>query len=143
MFSAGKQITVTIATDDSGIAYVDGRLLFTISDCRVAVNASVNDDSKLIAVEIHNGALDIGLMVQTSSGMVSDTNWKCTSKQQKCGWNSPDFDDSNWPQAISYFINDGTNPLWFLKMNDFPQNAHWLTTAERTSSKMFCRRSLK
>ena len=74
LFSASKKMTITIATDDSGITYDDGRQLFTISDCRVAVSASVNDDSKLMAVQINNVREEIGLMAMTSSGMVSDTN---------------------------------------------------------------------
>ena len=137
-------MTIRIATDDTGTAYVDGRLLFTIAKCREAVSATVKDDIKVIAVQVINYAIDIGLMAMTSSGVVSDTNWKCTSTQPALGWNSPDFDDSKWPQAISYFRNDGSSysePN--IRMYDFPINAHWLTTVEKTGSEMYCRRYLK
>ena len=136
-------MTIWIATDDTGMAYVDGALLFNIPMCRVTVSAKVSNDSKIIAVEIKNEKGEIGLMAMTSSGVVSDTNWKCTSTQPASGWNFPNCNDSKWPQAISYFKNDGTNHnLSYIRMYDFPKNAHWLTTVANRAPQMYCRRSL-
>ena len=102
----------------------------------------------MIAVDVFSTVGEIGLMAHISTGVVSETSWKCApSKESKesLDWISPDFNDSHWPAAISYFKNDNTarnDQRDILQMADFPPHASWITTSEREGKRMHCRRSL-
>ena len=39
-----------------------------------------------------------------SDGIVTDNSWKCTTRYS-VGWNTPTFDDSVWPAAVSTVKN--------------------------------------
>ena len=37
-----------------------------------------------------------GILGSANNGLITNETWKCTSVLYP-GWNSPDFDDTNWP----------------------------------------------
>ena len=139
---------VTVAADDRGTVYADGMFLFNLTKVREAVSAQVRCDTKVIAIEVTNDHQQIGLIVMTSSGIVSDNSWKCTSSPPPISWKSSDCDDSSWPPANAYFKNDGTvsglklQRLSYMIMEKLPSNAYWLSTVDAFTSRMFCRRAL-
>ena len=138
-------IRINAAADDTGIVYVDGNVVFNITAVRKLFRGAVSNTSKMIAVDVFSSVGDIGLMVYISTGIVSDTSWKCTSGVVSRNWISPDFNDKKWPVAISYFVNSGSKELYhgtLVKMNNFPASAHWIRASEEHGSRMHCRRSL-
>ena len=132
---------INAAADDTGTVFVDGEVVIRITTVRRLYTAVVNKTSKTIAADIHSTVKEIGLMVYISTGIVSDTSWKCVSDLDYSNWTSPGFDDSQWPAAISYYINNG-NSRNDIQMDDFPKNAHWITTLQNEADRMMCRRSL-
>ena len=129
--------------------YADGEYLVNITACGKTVKAAVQKSTKVLAIKVLNNFEHIGFMAVTSSGIVSDTDWKCTSASPPSQWNTVDFDDSEWPQAVGYTnhgnVITGTtgNKGYCLNTNDFPQNAHLLATSNRNDYRMFCRRVLQ
>ena len=60
--------------------------------------------SRLQVVAIHasnDGTSDAGILLDASSSTdyVSDATWKC-SNVYEVDWTNPNFDDSNWPEAV-------------------------------------------
>jgi len=72
------------------------------------------------------------------------SDWRCkdTSSPGQ-GWNTNNFDDSSWPQAVSYSRNDANN-IWRQvgggSRPDIPADAQWLWTADNNNhDRVFCR----
>ena len=75
-----------------------------------------------------------GVLVSTSTGVVSDdTNWKCTNSYWT-GMNSPTYDYSHWDQPTVLGANDGS---YATVVTSVSAQANWIWTG--TTSTVHCR----
>ena len=49
-----------------------------------------------------------GILAPTSTGVVSDASWKCSSAVEQSGWHLAGCDDAAWAQARVIALNDGS-----------------------------------
>ena len=80
-----------------------------------------------------------GILASTSTGVLSDTSWKCTMVEES-NWHHPSFDDSAWDNAI--VIGDqGTHP-WPV-LTDISTEAKWIwANVTRSVGTTYCRKRL-
>ena len=106
-----------------------------------------SDCAQVIAVECtdkHDVAM--GMLAETSTGVVSDGSWKCTRTYQ-AGWEHISFNDGGWSNANVY----GPNPTspWNYAIPSISGAAKWIGSGSKTDvspggtgPKIFCRRNL-
>ena len=79
-----------------------------------------------------------GILGSTSNGRVTDGTWKCSSNFSS-GWNSPDFDDQDWPFARE--IPDHGDKTWG-KIPGIAKTAKWIW-ANNSEDNVYCRLKLQ
>ena len=79
-----------------------------------------------------------GIIGSTSHGLVTDGTWKCSSDLH-VGWNSPDFDDQEWPLA-KVIANHGDKP--WKTIDGIAETAKWIW-ADNNKDVVYCRLKLK
>ena len=127
---------------------MDDKLIVNTKFFYRAEHFSINNKSKVIAVHVKNVNLyavsNIGFILQSSSGIVTDHNWKCTSSVPKNEWAKFNFDDSNWGAAVCYASNgDGFYPLDPIK--NIAPNTCWISTTSAEvpfMANLYCRKTL-
>ena len=133
-------LTITVNNDD---AYVyDGEQIMPVvynynmsSSVSLAANACV---LSVLAVNIATGGSS-GILASTSTGVVTDDSWKCSSELQTPGWHEPNFDDAAWAQARVVAPNDGSS---FAFIADISPDAKWIWAEDTSSHVAFCRKTL-
>jgi hypothetical protein len=121
--------------DNSHTTYCNGKLLGAASSWNTADQwpCMSDDGNYVIAVDGIDGELAVGsgfggfmATVATDDGRVfnSDTTWKCwvadgqvgtvghRQIEPPSGWTEIDFDDSDWPNCVSFGRNDHDNTHW-------------------------------
>ena len=103
---------------------MDGKLIFIIEQSFTQSAFEINVTSLLIAVEVINKGYPltlnyVGFQID-SSKIFTDETWKCTydtppSKE----WIQPNFNDSNWSNAVCYVTEDRPGDLLKLYMNKY------------------------
>ena len=141
---------MTIQADDVGTVYIDGKLAITTKR-RAQTKISFSSNSRLIAVNVlDDGLMEIGFIgfiAETTSGIVTDESWKCVAYSPPNKWAQLDFDDSSWPNAHPYVMNN-FNIMMSLFFTPF-KNAEWWIKAEQMSivsmrmSQIYCRKHLQ
>ena len=101
-------------------------------DTRVISVMGVNDPDK------NGNQSPFGILGSTSHGLVTDKTWKCSSEQHP-GWNSPDFDDQDWPLA-KVVANHGDHP--WRKIRGIAETAKWIWANEDKDT-VYCRLNLQ
>lgn len=83
-----------------------------------------------------------GILASTSTGIVSDATWKCTSVLHD-NWYSPDFDDSNWDPAYEIAENIDNGP--FSVSAEIDPSAQWIWTPrwQFGDRNVYCRRKIE
>ena len=80
-----------------------------------------------------------GILASTSTGVVTDTTWKCTTALEP-DWSTCAFDDSNWPDAVSRGAN-GVGP-WG-QFDDIDATAEWIWAKGSDNGVVYCRKRLR
>ena len=96
--------------------------------------------SHLIGVEAENWHSAAGIIVSTSDGLVTDSDWKCLDSDLI---DSPEawhhlYDDSHWPNAVSFGLN-GVSPWGY--SSDISASAEWIWAAKSPKS-VLCRKRI-
>jgi hypothetical protein len=127
---------VSIIVDNSHTSYCNGKLLGSASSWNTPDTwpCSTTDGTYVIAIDGVDGELAVGsgfggfmASVATDDGRVlnSDPSWKCwvpdgqegatghRSMDPPDGWETIGFDDSEWPNAISFGFNTDSTTHWY------------------------------
>ena len=119
--------------------FADCQSLGTDSDWKKPTTYLVTGNTRVLSVAGKNTAGGFfGIIGSTSHGLVTDGTWKCSSDLH-VGWNSPDFDDQDWPLAKVVGIN-GDFP-WG-KIHGIAEMAKWIW-ADNNKDVVYCRLKLK
>ena len=78
-----------------------------------------------------------GILGSTSNGLLTNGTWKCSSVYYS-GWNSPDFDDQEWPLAKEV-AKHGVSPWGTI--NGIAKTAKWIW-ANNYNHTVYCRLKL-
>ena len=106
---------------------------------QIADTFLVPGNSRVISVAGKDAGSEFGILGSFSNGLVTNESWKCSSVLYP-GWNSPDFDDRQWPYAV-VIKNHGDSPWGFI--NGIAKTAKWIWTAGQDDNEVFCRLRLQ
>ncbi|CAH3146381.1 unnamed protein product [Porites lobata] len=119
--------------------FADGQSLGTDSDWKIPTTYLVPGNTRVLSVVGRKtSGKFFGIIGSTSHGLVTDGTWKCSSDLH-VGWNSPDFDDQDWPLAKVVGIN-GDKP-WYT-IDGISETAKWIW-AKEDKDYVYCRLKLK
>ena len=119
--------------------FADCQSLGTDSDWKKPTTYLVPGNTRVLSVAGRNTAGGFfGIIGSTSHGLVTDGTWKCSSDLH-VGWNSPDFDDQDWPLAKVVGINGG---FPWGKIHGIAEMAKWIW-ADNNKDVVYCRLKLK
>ena len=122
---------------------MDGRLVGRGNNFSVADNYVIDSGSEVIALKCQ-GRLppwEGGILGSFSSGLVTDSSWKCTA-QYELGWNMKSYNDEQWPNAVSYKKNLPMSLPWGQRDNVL-SNAQWIWTQDNENdTTIYCRHEL-
>ena len=82
-----------------------------------------------------------GILGSTTNGLLTNESWKCTGVLYP-GWNSPDFDDQNWPSARVFGVNSADSP-WGMMISGIEATAKWIWAADQDNGVVYCRLNLR
>merc|ERR1712180_278767 len=123
-----------------GVKYTDA----TMKDYRQTSEVGIPPHTGVIAISCRDRHSNEGIIASTTTGIVTDGSWKCSSVKED-NWMMPDFDDSDWKSADT---SRGTNVApkqygWGLRGN-IDNNAHWIwaTGYPTKTTVAYCRKSL-
>lgn len=89
--------SATFTCDDAMEMFADGNSLGKDNSCwRTATSLGVPGDTPVTSVKGSDMGGLFGILGSANNGPITNETWKCTSVLYP-GWNSPDFDDTNWP----------------------------------------------
>ena len=118
--------------------FADGVSLGKDDNWRSSKEYVVPGNTRVISVSGIDIKGHFGILGSFSNGMVTNESWKCEDDEHR-GWNSPDFDDSNWPTAVEVATH-GDGP-WY-NITGIALNAKWIWTAGNPN-KVYCRLRLQ
>ena len=135
-----------------GSLYVNGERVARTIFFYEAVQFTTNSNIKLIAVQVTNfGHIDfsfknnMGFILQSSHGIVSDQSWKCTWSTPNKGWIEMTFDDSSWVPALCYARNDGKFYPTLSPIKGVAPSTCWISTTTENNllfNTIYCRKRL-
>merc|ERR1719283_57177 len=127
----------TTKTEGSLIVNCDNHMELFLDGVKHTTDAAMNvwDRPSKVSIPPHTGVIAIyckdtggnqGIIASTSTGIVTDGSWKCSSVKED-NWMMSDFDDSAWNNAD---ISRGTNVApkarpWGVRPN-IANNAYWI-----------------
>ena len=138
-FTILLDFTATFTCDNTMEMFADGRSLGKDNgNWGIAVTYSVPGDTRVISVAGQDWAVPFGVLGSFSNGLVTNESWRCSSTLSP-GWNSPDFDDQQWPFAV-VVGNHGDSPWGFI--SGIASKAKWIWTSGQYSD-VYCRVNLR
>ena len=135
-------VSLTITADDVFHVHHDGGVVLTAYHWADAHTVSL-DNVCVLAIKAENTGDGAGLLASTSTGVVTDTSWKCSSgggAVEQTGWHLPDFDDAAWGQARVLAANDGSTFRGIIA--GINTEAKWIWAQNVTADVIYCRKSL-
>ena len=133
------EFTATFTCDNSMEIFADGQSLGTDIDWSNPTTYLVPGNTRVLSVAGKDyGGGYLGILGSTSNGQVTNETWKCSSVLSP-GWNSPDFDDQDWPFA-RVIANHGDHP-WGT-VHGIAETAKWIW-ANNNEDTVYCRLKLK
>ena len=118
--------------------FADGVSLGRDDDWESSKNYVIPGNTRVISVSGIDRGHQYGILGSLSNGMVTNASWKCNTV--KCPeWNSPDFNDSNWPAAVEV-ASHGDKP--WEKRPRIASIAKWIWTADDADN-VYCRLRLQ
>ena len=134
-----KQIAVLkITTDESATVYIDGMQVLK-TEIYKTYAVQIDSSFRVIAIFVTNIFDNIGIMAETSTGIVTNKSWKCTDQIPRQSWTTENFDDSSWPKAVILAVNKGGNGF-MPQFNDFPAKRLWISMQNMRAQRMYCRK---
>ena len=119
--------------------FADGQTLGTDSNWVNPTTCLVPGNTRVLSVAGKDTARGFfGIIGSTSHGLVTGKTWKCSSDLHS-EWNSPDFDDQDWPLA-TVVANHGDYP-WYT-IDGIVETAKWIW-ANNDKDYVYCRLKLK
>ena len=131
-------VTLTITVDNIFYVYHGGDVVHADDDWLVADNASL-DNACVLAVKAVDTGDAGGILASTSTGVVTDASWKCSTVEQS-GWHLSGFDDTAWAQAKVVAANDGS--VWFRAFAQMHAGAQWIWSPDSSDDVVYCRKLL-
>ena len=132
--------------DDAMRVWIDGVLQTQtpgVNDWTKVMEYQYSDCTQLIAIECTDKHyVVIGLLADTSTGIVSDGTWKCT-RTYYAGWEKVGFNDGGWSGADVY----GPNPTypWNYAIPIISGAANWIGSGSNWDVRppvIYCRKNL-
>ncbi|KAK6173565.1 hypothetical protein SNE40_016990 [Patella caerulea] len=138
--SAKATITGDATCDNIMEFYADGVLFSNINDNDWTKSSpiTISDNTQVIAVKCVDTGVVGGIKLALSNGIKTDTTWKCSATYED-NWETPEFNDGSWPNAILPTFDWGPNPA---ALNG---NADWIWTTgfQGQDTTVFCRKVIK
>lgn len=103
-----------------------------------ATDFVIPGNTRVISVTAKAWGFKHGILGSFSNGLVTNESWKCT-KDLYPGWNTPEFDDGNWPAAV-VLGKHGVTP-WG-NIAGISTSAKWIWTAGPGFDTIYCRLNL-
>ena len=132
------EFNATFTCDNEMEIFADGQSLGTDGYWRKPTSYIVPGNTRVLSVEGKDTGWQFGIIGSTSHGLVTDGTWKCSSSFSS-GWNSPDFDDQDWPFA-KVIANHGASP-WG-KIRGIAETAKWIW-GQNFKRTVYCRLKLQ
>ena len=131
--------SATFTCDNEMEIFADGKSLGKDREWTKPTTYLVPANTRVLSVagEDYGGGY-LGILGSTSNGQVTNETWKCSSELHS-GWNSPDFDDQDWPLA-KVVANHGDYP-WYT-IDGIVETAKWIW-ANNDKKCVYCRLMLK
>ena len=136
-----SNIKFVSAGDNEHWIYADGAEVGHFAAYNTPNTVTISEDTKLIAVKTYDFDTYGGLIGSLSNGVVTDGSWKCT-REYKAGWESLNFDDSNWPAATA--TRGQGDPGDWARISAIASNAKWIWAGSYGDTKIttYCRKEL-
>ena len=142
--SACQSRTLSITVDNSMELYIEGvkiNCLPNHNNWQLADAVTLPCAARVIAVKGVDYGVIAGILASTDDGsLLTDSSWKCTN-QHFSGWETVEFDDSQWPAAHQVAIHE-TLP-WKI-VPGIRTNAYWIWTRNYVNGDwtVYCRKDL-
>ena len=131
---------MTFTCDDAMEMFADGNSLGKDNSCwRTATSVDVPADTRVISVKGSDMGGLFGTLGCANNRLITNETCKCTSVLYP-GWDSPDFDNTNWPFAR--VIASHIDQPWGL-INDVKNTAKWIWAADSDNTSVYCRLDLQ
>ena len=118
--------------------FADGQSLGKDNDWRKPTSYLVPANTRVLSVAGKDTGRQFGIIGSTSHGLVTDETWKCSSDQHP-GWNSPNFNDQDWPVA-RIVASHGDEP--WRRIDGIAVTAKWIWANENKNI-VYCRLKLQ
>ena len=118
--------------------FADGVSLGSDSNWKVSTEYAIPGNTRVICVEGIDKGAAFGMLESFGNGMVTNASWKCDNVKFP-GWNSSDFDESNWP-AVVELAKHGDKRYGVISGIDW--TAKWIWTAGKPDN-VYCRLRLQ
>ena len=92
-------VALTITADDRVMVYDGGHIVHEDHNWPNAHTVTLTFSPCLLAIAAEDYYLGAGILASTSTGVVTDTSWKCSAVEET-GWYLSSFDDSSWSNPI-------------------------------------------
>ncbi|XP_055958595.1 uncharacterized protein LOC130013972 [Patella vulgata] len=83
-----------------GVEYKNGNA----SDWYEPSTIIIPEDTEVVGIKCRNTEGPAGIKLSLSNGIETSASWKCYNTPEE-GWNEPEFNDANWPNAV--VVRDG------------------------------------
>lgn len=139
-------LTLNLATDNSGVAYLDGSQPLTNSGFSASSSGVMTGTTaSLLAITFYNADGPGGFIMSTNthSCITDSPSWRCTNVSYS-NWMQATFNDSAWPLAVPFLNNCGSScgspyPVLPAMSTSCP----WISLANpNTVGNIYCRLSL-
>ena len=131
-------VTLTVTGADEVYVFHGGQSIHYGYDFSDARSLSLDDACVLAVFGVKSISNTNGILASTSTGVVTDGTWKCSS-DDPIGWYLPGFDDAAWSQAQVVAPNDGST---FVSIAEISSEAKWIWAQDTSTNIACCRKTL-
>ena len=140
MFST-ELFNITVTADDHVYVYdVDGSILLSSSGWWNTETVTYDADPCVLALKAVDYGEGGGLLASTSTGVVTDDSWKC-STSLTLDWYQASFDDSGWDDARFITVH-GSGPWGVRSGISLDANWIWADVTPTAFTTAYCRKQL-
>ena len=136
-------VTLTVTADDIVNVYHGGDVVLTGDEWEDAQTLNL-DDACVLAIKGTNVRSGAGILASTSTGVVTDASWKCSSSGsgavEQTSWHLAGFDDAAWSQARVVAPNDAS--VWPRVVAGINPAAQWIWSQDASDDVIYCRKTL-
>ena len=130
-------VQLAVTADNVIDVYHDGRVVLNNGDWTQSSVINLENPC-VLAFEAYDAGVNEGILASTSTGVVTDETWRCTTVLEP-DWHTFAFDDSAWPQARVVGAH-GVSP-WG-NFPDISTDAKWIWAQGSTGGTVYCRKKL-